>query len=513
MFESRPVIISLIILQLYSFSAFAVPVTGFLPEDPKSYAAMPQVAIYRDFFAPEADLSAYFPRPGDQGQQTSCTAWATAYAARTYHEAKQQGVPPKDTTQSFSPAYIYNQLQPGRCNTFTTLSDALDLLKKRGVPRLTDFPYDQNNCSRIPNATVISEAVSFRIDDWKRVDEDNLDSIKGQIFSGTPVIFGLEVSESFTKLQKGQIYTDLTSKRIGGHAMVLVGYSESKQAFKLINSWGDNWADNGYGWISYKAFRKWVQNTFVMEVAGVPVPTVKPEPVVMPRPSNITNTNIEQKLTDLLSKADCSHLTSTVNAQGNVTLSGFARKSEDLAFIRSELATLGSQVTLNTELRPWPQCEVLLTLHDVLAHTHDLQLSVSGQKDATLKKDDSLVIELTTPSYASYLYLSYVQVNGEVVHLVRPQGATYKPIAPYTHLVFGNGEAGNGKFKISPPFGDEMLVAIASSTPLFDVDLPKKQIEREYLTQFRQAFLANPYSGNSGRVFSAAVVTMLTRSK
>ena len=41
----------------------------------------------------------------------------------------------------------------------------------------------------------------------------------------------------------------------------------------------------------------------------------------------------------------------------------------------------------------------------------------------------------------------------------------------------------------------------------------KKQIEREYLTQFRQAFLANPYSGNSGRVFSAAVVTMLTRSK
>ena len=93
------------VLQLYPALALADRATGLLPEDPKAYSAMPQVEIYRDFIAPEADLSAYFPKPGNQGQQSSCTAWATAYAARTYHEAKQQNIPPKDSKQSFSPAY------------------------------------------------------------------------------------------------------------------------------------------------------------------------------------------------------------------------------------------------------------------------------------------------------------------------------------------------------------------------------------------------------------------------
>ncbi len=395
------------------------------------------------------------------------------------------------------------------------LSDALNVLKKKGVPRLTGFPYDPQNCSRTPDASVISEAASFKIDDWKSVDEDNLDSIKGQIFSGTPVIFGLETSESFAKLQKGQIYNDLTSKRTGGHAMVLVGYSENKQAFKLINSWGDDWADNGYGWISYKAFRKWVQNAFVMELAGTPppLPSVKPEPVDVPRPPNITNENIEQKLKYLISKTECSKLSGAVNKQGNVTLSGFAKKREDLMFIQSELTALGVQVTLNTELRPWPQCEVLLTLNDVLAKSNDLQLTVSGGNTAALKEGESLVIEITTPDYPSYLYLTYVQANGDAVHLARPLGHSAKQVASNTHFVFGNGEKGKGKFTISKPFGNEIIVAIASASPLFNEELPKSQIEREYLTQVRQAFLAMPQTNGADRVVRAAVVTIMTQSK
>ena len=88
-------------MQFYSISVSAIPhATGLLPEDPKAYSLMPRVEVYRDFFAPEADLSHYFPKPGNQGQQGSCTAWATAYATRTYHEAKEEGVPPKNSSQS-----------------------------------------------------------------------------------------------------------------------------------------------------------------------------------------------------------------------------------------------------------------------------------------------------------------------------------------------------------------------------------------------------------------------------
>jgi len=39
-----------------------------------------------------------------------------------------------------------------------------------------------------------------------------------------------------------------------GHAMLIVGYDNTKNAFKIINSWGTNWGDNGYSWVNYNFF-------------------------------------------------------------------------------------------------------------------------------------------------------------------------------------------------------------------------------------------------------------------
>lgn len=69
-----------------------------------------------------------------------------------------------------------------------------------------------------------------------------------------------------------------------------------------------------------------------------------------------------------------------------------------------------------------------------------------------------------------------MQANGDALHLVHPLENTPTLIDPNTHLVFGNGQKSNGKFKISAPFGNEILVAIASSKPLFDDELPKVRL-------------------------------------
>lgn len=41
--------------------------------------------------------------------------------------------------------------------------------------------------------------------------------------------------------------------RISGHAMCIIGYDDSKfgGAFEVMNSWGDNWGDDGYFWVKY----------------------------------------------------------------------------------------------------------------------------------------------------------------------------------------------------------------------------------------------------------------------
>lgn len=36
--------------------------------------------------------------------------------------------------------------------------------------------------------------------------------------------------------------------------MLVVGFNDEFNAFKVVNSWGESWGDNGFVWIDYKAF-------------------------------------------------------------------------------------------------------------------------------------------------------------------------------------------------------------------------------------------------------------------
>lgn len=41
-----------------------------------------------------------------------------------------------------------------------------------------------------------------------------------------------------------------------GHAFVVVGYDDSRELFRVKNSWGTAWADGGYAWVSYDLVRR-----------------------------------------------------------------------------------------------------------------------------------------------------------------------------------------------------------------------------------------------------------------
>jgi C1A family cysteine protease len=38
---------------------------------------------------------------------------------------------------------------------------------------------------------------------------------------------------------------------IGGHAVLCIGYDNTKQALIVRNSWGDQWGDKGYFYMPY----------------------------------------------------------------------------------------------------------------------------------------------------------------------------------------------------------------------------------------------------------------------
>jgi len=487
-------------------------VTGFIPDDAEIYAATPEAPRYRAWVPPETDLSAWFPAPGRQGAQASCGAWATAYAARAYYAARRRGQPPLEPADRLSPAYIYNQIKNGSCKAGSQISKALILMRDRGVATWPDFPYDPADCSRLPGPELTAKAARFRISGYERVEAEDLDKLKEQIAGGHPVIFGMDVSDDLYRLKCG-IYNDLSAEGLGrnGHALVLVGYSEPRRAFKVINSWGPNWGERGFGWISYAALRKRIVQAYVMkpppdeaqrqDAPPAPIPT--PPPVT--RPSGLNAEGLNRLIARLAGPGLCGDLRGRLSGGNRVILSGFAGRERDIDPIAQALQAQCAVVTRDIVPRPWPQCEVLVNLRTELAQPRGLKVSIAGQADAALKAGDTVMIEVITPSTPSYLYLTYVQADGNAVHLTRPLGRYPKPLPPNTRLVFGDGQAGRARFTASPPFGPEAVVAIAAPQPLFSAELPPTQIERDYLNQFRQAL--------SGRGSSAAVALSSTQPR
>lgn len=267
-------------------SAIAQNNTGLEFLDEAQYKSVPLAATPLLGDLPtEVDLSSYFPRPGNQGRQSSCVGWAISYL-KSYQEKVERKWDLNTDDHVFSPSYIYNQIKtaPG-CGGGSNFSDALNLIRKTGHATLRDFPYDETQCTRIPNSFTNQSARQYAIADWRRVNAQDETEIKTQISAGFPVLIGMMVDEKFSQLAAGDTYAGPPGRGRSGHAMVVVGYSEDRKTFKVINSWGESWGDGGFGEISFQAFRANVREAFVVQDIVTNKPPA-PAPIIVSSPPN-----------------------------------------------------------------------------------------------------------------------------------------------------------------------------------------------------------------------------------
>ncbi|EGV27865.1 peptidase C1A papain [Thiorhodococcus drewsii AZ1] len=275
--------------------------TGEGGVDPTTYGQFPIINPYGDLLgdpgdSPQlpssVDLSSSFPAPGNQGGQGSCVAWATAYALKGYQEKVENNWELNRLDHLFSPAFIYNQIRIGGCGDGSLISDALDLLKSTGVSTWNAMPYTESECSTQPSSTAVQEAANFKIASWGRLQGN--DSIKAELANHRPVVIGIPVYDSFMNLSgSNSVYNALTGQNHGGHAITIVGYDDNRYggAFKVINSWGTDWGDNGYFWLTYDLGRQGViQQAYSAQDVDNPN---DPDPVdPEPTPANAPNLQI-----------------------------------------------------------------------------------------------------------------------------------------------------------------------------------------------------------------------------
>ncbi|MBW7858453.1 MAG: hypothetical protein H3C43_09210, partial [Leptonema sp. (in: Bacteria)] len=210
------------------------------------------------------DFGTQMPPVVNQGQQNSCVAFSVGYYTHSYLENQSRNwgydTPAYGGSGNhvFSPAFIYNQINGGQDNG-SYFDDALKLVINQGAAPWSVMPYSEKDYRTKPNQNQKTVAAGYKSQSYRRLPFDNLEAVKSELAAGRPVIFGITIDDAFYNLKKGQVYDKPSGQVYGGHAMTLVGYDDAKVspkgdkgAFKLVNSWGKDWGDNGFGWVSYK---------------------------------------------------------------------------------------------------------------------------------------------------------------------------------------------------------------------------------------------------------------------
>lgn len=135
-----------------------------------------------------------------------------------------------------------------------------------GAPPEKHYPYIVEDFDLEPPAFCYAYGQSYRAIEYYRLDphsaepEDVLQKVKEFLAGGLPSMFGFTVYSSMPGAGdgKGEIpFPGEHDSAQGGHAVVAVGYDDAKKigqskgAILIRNSWGQEWGDNGYGWLPY----------------------------------------------------------------------------------------------------------------------------------------------------------------------------------------------------------------------------------------------------------------------
>jgi C1A family cysteine protease len=185
---------------------------GWVPDLPDArdqvYSA-PHVAATK--LPPSVDLTPTMPAVYDQGQLGSCTANALG-AAFEFDRTKQK-------LADFMPSRLFN------CYNERVIEDSVST--------------DSGAQIRDGVKTLAKQST---VTSYQRVAQ-TLSQLKGCLAAGFPIVIGFTVYDSFESDEVARTgvvpMPDLENEHIlGGHAVLVVGYDEASQRFRLRNSWG-----------------------------------------------------------------------------------------------------------------------------------------------------------------------------------------------------------------------------------------------------------------------------------
>lgn len=238
--------------------------------------------------------SEYFPQIASQENIGSCISWAQTYYQFTYAMNKSMGIA-TTSENTFSPKWTHNFANDGKKDGSLS-SDVYNNMIEIGNVPISLVPIDDDYLSWSPYENIWKTAMKYRLADYQRfepvgynssqvtaVNDTDIEAIKTALANGDVLVFSTYVN-SFVKSKiktnsvvpendkyAGEYVVVRQSGYYGSHQMTLVGYNDNiwtdvnengvvdsgeMGAFKIANSWGESYCNDGFVWIAYDAVNK-----------------------------------------------------------------------------------------------------------------------------------------------------------------------------------------------------------------------------------------------------------------
>ena len=228
---------------------------------------------FRAIYAPVSLPTKFSNRPymlpaRDQEDTPECAAFAGS-SAQQGRDTREYGL-----DEYLSPQFIYNHREdPQEEGMYNR--DLMKILQSKGVciERLYRF-----RSSDTPSQAAYENALNHRSDNYAAI--DYIEELKQALYIKGPCIMAVPVYNYTERMW----YQFPGEEFLGGHDMLVTGYYDEHRAFEILNSWGQDFGNDGYVYMSYDDFSLAWEFWSNVDLPSRPTTTEAPTTTAAPEP-------------------------------------------------------------------------------------------------------------------------------------------------------------------------------------------------------------------------------------
>ncbi|MBV8590859.1 MAG: protein kinase, partial [Acetobacteraceae bacterium] len=229
--------------------------------------------------------------------------------------------------------------------------------------------------------------------------------------------------------------------------------------------------------------------------APAPTPPVKTEHLALASPKVPNPAELRRQLASALAAIPCTLASADVSEpSGIVLVRGLTGAGDAEASLKEAVKKAAPDHEPDWKVRSFNKplfCRVLDEIHPITARWpgdpgSDFSIGLAGQR-AHLQTNDVIELRIHTPPEPSWLQIFYLQSNGKVTEIFPAPGEPGRLFPANSDVAIGRPHDAFPGWYVDKPYGTEMMIAIASQSPLFAGGAPNDEEAATYLDRLSSA--------------------------